>query len=117
MRNEIENFISQVVLSTTYNNDTGGNVEAPTGFFGTMTFEPNETDVDGIEIPEALRNHTVIATQNSDGIIDYTILTEEYLTYAGMDEDDDWKVHGISLAETWYVAICQDFDKWYGEDD
>lgn len=117
MRNEIENFISQVVLSTTYNNETGGNVEAPTGFFGTMTFDQDETDVDGITIPESLPGHTVIATQNSDGIIDYTILTEEYLTHAGMDEEDDWKAHGIFLAETWFEAISQDFDLWTGEDD
>lgn len=118
MRNEIENFISQVVLSTTYNNDTGGNVEAPTGFFGTMTFEPNETDVDGINIPEELQGYAVTAIQYNNGRIEYGVLDEEFLDkVADGTPREEYNLLASFLTETWFEAISQDFDNWTGEDD
>lgn len=118
MRNEVEEFISQVVLTRTYNNECSGDVEAPTGYFGTMTFEENETEVDGIEIPEALRNHTVTAILFDNGNIEYDILTEDFLDkVADGTPREEYKLLASFIAETWYDAICQDFDKWYGDDD
>lgn len=98
MRNEIEEFISQVVLSTEYNNETDGNVEAPTGYFGTMAFGTNETDIDGIMIPEELRGHAVIATENSNGSIAYEILSRDL------------------LAVSWFVSQVEHYSNWCGDD-
>lgn len=112
MKTQTESFVSEIILSPTYNNQTSGNVESPTGFFGYMSFSPNEFVVDGMDTPTELLGHTVVATQNSDGIIDYTILTEEYLTYAGMEPNDDWKAHDISLAESWFEAQEDRYADW-----
>lgn len=118
MRNEIEEFISQVVLSTTYNNETGGNAEAPTGFFGTMTFDQDETDVDGINIPEELQGHAVNATQYDNGNIEYDILNNDFLDkVADGTPREEYKLLSMFLTETWFEAISQDFDKWQGLDD
>lgn len=98
MRDEIENFISQVVLSTTYNIYTGGNVEAPTGYFGTMTFAPNEYVIDGMDTPTEFLGRTVIAVEDSNGNIEYSdILSEE-------------------LAKEWFEAQEERHADWSGDD-
>lgn len=112
MRNEIEEFISNVVLNETYNTNVGGNVEASTGYYGYMTFN-NESEVDGIAVPEELQGNTVVAIQINDGSIDYTNLTEEYTEQAGKDAEDDYRAHAEMIAEIWFEACEEKFEKWH----
>lgn len=116
MRTRTESFVSEIILSPTYNNQTSGNVESPTGFFGYMSFGPDEFIIDGMDTPTEFLGRTVIALVDSNGIIDYTVFSKEYLTQAGMDPDDDWKAYGEVLAETWFEAQEERFGIWSDED-
>lgn len=116
MRSLTESFVSEIILSPTYNNQTSGNVESPTGYFGFMSFSPNEFVIDGMDTPSEFLGRTVIAVQDSNGFIDYTVFSKDYLLQAGMDLEDDWKAHGESLAETWFEAQEQRYSDWSDED-
>lgn len=112
MRTRTESFVSEIILSPTYNNQTSGNVESPTGFFGYMSFSPNEFVIDGMDTPTEFLGCTVIAVEDSNGFIEYTIISKDYLDQAGMDSDDDWKAHGESLVETWFEAQEDRYANW-----
>lgn len=116
MRTQTESFVSEIILSPTYNNVVSGDVESPTGFFGTMTFAPNEFVIDGMDTPSEFLGRTVIAVVDSNGFIDYTVFSKDYLIQAGMDLEDDWKAHGEALAETWFEAQDERYGNWSDED-
>ena len=116
MKTRTESFVSEIILSPTYNNQTSGNVESPTGFFGFMSFSPNEFVIDGMDTPTEFLGRTVIAVQDSNGFIDYTVFSKDYLDQAGMEPNDDWKAHGETLAETWFEAQEQRYADWSDED-
>lgn len=112
MRTRTESFVSEIILSPTYNNMTSGNVESPTGFFGIMTFAPNEFIIDGMDTPTEFLGHSVVALEDSNGIIDYTVFSKDYLIQAGMSPNDDWKIYGEALAETWFEAQEERYGNW-----
>lgn len=116
MRSLTESFVSEIILSPTTNNNTGGNVEAPTGYYGYMYFPPNEFAIYGFDTPTEFLGRTVIAVQDSNGFIDYTVFSKDYLLQAGMDLEDDWKAHGQALAETWLEAQDERYGNWSDED-
>ena len=112
MKTRTESFVSEIILNPTYNDQTSGDVESPTGFFGYMTFSPNEFVVDGMDTPTEFLGCTVIAVVDNNGFIDYTVFTKDYLVQAGMEPNDDWKAHGESLAETWFEAQEDRYANW-----
>lgn len=117
MQTPTESFVSQIILSqhiNPYHSD--GDVDSPTGFFGYMSFDPNEFVVDGMDVPEEFRGRTVTASVNEFGSIYYDVLHEEYLRSAGMDPEDDPVAHAKALAETWFVAKTESWLDWSGED-
>lgn len=116
MKTLTESFISEVILDQTSNINTGGNVESPTGFFGYMYFSPNEFALYGFDTPTEFLGRTVIALVDSNGFIEYTVFSKDYLVQAGMDLDDDWKAHGEALAETWFEAQEERYADWSEED-
>ena len=94
MRTQTENFVSEIILSPTFNPNTEGDVEAPSGYFGYMSFGVNEFTVDGMDTPAEFLGCTVVALVDSYGNIEYTELSEEH-------------------AVEWYVAQVNDFAEWY----
>lgn len=116
MKTQTESFVSEIILSPTYNNQTSGNVQSPTGFFGYMSFSPNDFVIDGMDTPTEFLGYTVIALEDSNGNIEYTVFSKDYLVQAGMEPNDDWKAYGEALAETWFEAQEERYADWSEED-
>ena len=67
METDLKEFVLNVVLSETYNTNTGGHVDSPPGYYGYMSFAEDETEIDGIEVPEEFRGMVVVAAIDTFG--------------------------------------------------
>lgn len=95
MRTQTESFISEVILSPTYNaTQSDGDVESPTGFFGYMSFDPNEFVIDGMDTPTEFLGRTVIAQIDSYGNI-------LYLTTEVSEEAKKWFINKEDIYSEW----------------
>lgn len=101
MRTRTESFVSEIILSATYNNQTSGNVESPTGYFGYMTFGPDEFIIDGMDTPTEFLGRTVTATMIETGAMQFDVVRTE---------------NPEKSAQEWFEDKDQAYSDWFGED-